>query len=153
MIGGLKISIKPLKANKTVREKAYTKVSRKTVGKVEVENGKFVVRVSAFEVQRNIEKSSLPAQLVLPLTDKSFELEGREKVFSHSKGEHGYVCYLRTKERANLFPGIPEQYTTVAPNWMCSGYVVRIKGKLYFDLGEAIAPEGTIVGQVHFDED
>ena len=153
MVGGLKISIKPPKALKTVREKVYTKVSRKTVGKVEVENGKFVVRVSAFEVQRNIEKSSLPAQLVLPLTDKSFELKGREKVFSHSKGEHGYVCYLRTKERANLFPGIPEQYTTVAPNWMCSGYVVRIKGKLYFDLGEAIAPEGMIVGQVNFDED
>lgn len=153
MIGGLKISIKPPKANKTVRKKAYTKVSRKTVGKVEVENGKFVIRVSAFEVKRNIEKSSLPAQLVLPLTDKSFELKGREKVFSRLKGEHGYVCYLRTKERANLFPGIPEQYTTVAPNWMCSGYVVRIKGKLYFDLGEAIAPESTIVGQVHFDED
>lgn len=153
MVGGLKISIKPPKPLKTVREKSYTKISRTTVGKVEVENGKFVVRVSAFEVQRNIEKSSLPAQLVLPLTDKSFELKGREKVFSHTKEEHGYVCYLRTKERANLFPGIPEQYTTVAPNWMCSGYVVRIKGKLYFDLGEAIAPENTIVGQVHFDED
>lgn len=153
MVGGLKISIKPPKPLKTVREKAYTKVSRKTVGRVDVEQGKFVIRVSAFEVQKNIDKSSLPAQLVLPLTDKSFELKGREKVFSHTKGKHGYVCYLRNKDKANYFPGIPEQYTTVCPKWICSGWVVKVKGKLYFDLSEAIAPEGMIVGQVNFDED
>ena len=153
MVGGLKISIKPLKAHKTIKEKAYTKVSRKTVGKVEIEDGKFIVRVSAFEVQKNIEKSSLPAQLILPLTPKSFELKGREKVFSHSKGEHGYICYIRTKDKANQFPGIPEQYTTVAPEWICAGYVVRINGKLYFDLREAIAPESMIINQIKFDED
>lgn len=153
MVGNLKISIKPPKTNKSTNTKVYTKISRKTVGKVEIEDNKFVVRVSTFEVQRNIEKSSLSSQLVLPLTDKSYELKGREKVFSRSKGEHGYNCYIRNKEKANYFPGISKQYTTVAPNWICSGYIVRIKGKLYFDLSEAIAPESAIINQVHFDED
>lgn len=153
MVGGLKINIKPTKEHKTIHEKTYTKVSRKTVGKVYIEEDQFIIKVSAFEVQKNIEKSSLPAQLVLPLTDKSFDLKGREKVFSHTKGEYGYICYIRNKDKANYFPGLSKQYTTVAPNWICSGWVVKVKGKLYFDLKEPIAPEDMIVGQVKFDED
>ena len=153
MTDGFKITIKPVKVHKTVKQKTYTKISRKTVGKVEIEDGEFVVRVSVYEVQKNLEKSAFPPQLVLPLTDKSFELKGREKVFSHTKGKHGYTCYIRNKDKANRFPGLPEQYTTVYPNWICSGYVVRIKGKLYFDLSEAIAPKSTILDQVTFDED
>lgn len=86
MTDGFKITIKPVKVHKTVKQKTYTKISRKTVGKVEIEDDEFVVRVSVYEVQKNLEKSAFPPQLVLPLTDKSFKLKGREKVFSHTKG-------------------------------------------------------------------
>lgn len=139
-----KINIKP--AARTVSKNSSTnsfcRISKKTVGKVFLEDGQYIIRVPAFEVLAGIDESSISAQLVLPFTKQSFELKGKERVFSTIKDHDRYVCYIRTKDKANRFPGLKSQYTTVAPNWICSGWVVREDGKLKFDLSEPLAPDG-----------
>ena len=76
-----------------------------------------------------------PDYLVIPFTEKSLSLVGKEKVFGRNKDEYGRnVCYIRDKRFCTFHPGLPSQYTTIVEKEVCSGYVVRINGKLYFDM-------------------
>jgi len=141
MSAGFIINIKPVKSNKTNVSKSVRRISKKTIGKCYIENGEFIIRIPTFEVCADIEENSIPAQLVLPFTEESLNLKNKTKVFSKTKSEHGYVCYIRSKEKAMNFPGLNHQYSALCENWLCSGYVVRSGGKLMFELKEVISPE------------
>lgn len=142
----------PNKSKRFVKERSLTKISKKCVGKVYIEDGEFVVRVPTFELKANVSGDNISSQLVLPLTPESYVLKGREKVFSVLEKDKG-TCFIRTKEKAEMFPGLRSRYTTVCENWLCSGWVVRCNGKLMFDLKETIGPDGFKYDIYHPDED
>ena len=150
---GFKINIANKKTNKRQSTCSYKKISKKTVGKVCIEDNEFIIRVSVYTVCNDVDKTSIPPQLVLPFTPKSFELKGREKVFSKVKDKRGFICYIRTKDKANLFPGLSSHLTTVCDGWICSGWVVRVDGKLMFEFSEAICPESMNMNIIDLDEE
>lgn len=105
------------------------KVSRLCTGVTVKENDKYMIRISL------VNDPDFPDYLVIPFTEKSLSLVGKEKVFGRNKDEHGnHVCYIRDKRFCTFHPGLPSQYTAVVEKEVCSGYVVRINGKLYFDM-------------------
>lgn len=80
-----------------------------------------------------------PDIMLLPFTEKSYNLKGKTIVFSTQKDKLGIpIQIIRTQLHATVYPGTPEQYTPFRENFIYKGYVVRYKDVLYFDIVEAI---------------
>lgn len=72
---------------------------------------------------------------ILPFTDKSFELRKRINVFYHKKDKNNcWTRIIRTDVEAEFYPGNPETYCTLCENCVFSGHIVRLDGKLQFDM-------------------
>lgn len=79
---------------------------------------------------------------LLPFTDKSFDLKGRDIVFSKVKDEHNhYVRYYRNKLDCIHFPGNKEYLIPFAPTWVIRGNIVKINNKKYFDFVTLVCPK------------
>ena len=90
---------------------------------------------------------------IYDFTERSYNLEGRTDVFSRHKDEHGKrIRVIRNATNARFMPGLPEQYTPFAPNWLIDGYIVKDKGILKFDFKRLVGIDGYVKVE-HFDDD
>ncbi len=72
---------------------------------------------------------------ILPFTEKSFELKGRNEVFRVSKDKYNhYVKVIRTDVEAEFYPGNKEDYCTLCENHVYSGHIVKVDGITQFDM-------------------
>ncbi len=72
---------------------------------------------------------------ILPFTEKSFELKGRNNVFRVNKDKTGHwVRVIRTDLEAELYPGNIVSYCTLCENCVFSGHIVKIDGISKFDM-------------------
>lgn len=134
---GLVIKTKP-KVVKRAR-KGFIRINKITKGKVIIdENGEYKVCVDLDT------DDLLKPKVLLPFTERSFKLDGRETIFSRTRDEHNnYIRYVRSKEKARWFPGSPEAYVPFCPNWIVKGYVLKDEnGSMVFDFKNIIAPDG-----------
>ena len=70
---------------------------------VEVEENEFNVLVKTIDIKNN-EKEEL-----LPLTDRSFDLKGKENIFTRTKDKFGKrTRIIRDKNKDKFMPGLPE---------------------------------------------
>lgn len=79
------------------------------------------------------------ANLVLEFTPKSYDLH-RKVVFAHERDTEGrYQMFIRNQEREiKHAPGLPSQYTPFCEGFIYNGYIVKYKGKLYFDMNTLV---------------
>lgn len=83
--------------------------------------------------------NNILSDITYSFSPRSYELKGKEIVFTKNAKLYGQIaCIRRTKEVANSFPGLPEQYTPFRNNWIYSGYIIKLDGKEYFDITETI---------------
>lgn len=137
MIGGFTFKLAKPKVARTTN-------ARKVISKL--------IKGTCFLDEDNIWKIHIPMSLaednsamrVLEFTPKSYELRGKEYVFSKTqKGLNGKpICIIRTKEHAITFPGLESQYTPFCENWEYSGYIVKENNKTLFDIYETIGVYG-----------
>ena len=107
------------------------KVSRLCLGTTIIINGVYKCKVSL----RN--DPDYPDYVVVPFTEESLDLKGKTIVYECNKDKYGhYIKHYRDDDLSKTFPGLPSQYTTVVEGEVCSGYVIRKEGKLYFDIKE-----------------
>lgn len=120
------------KGIKKVRAKTTpNRVSRLCLGTAIIDDDQLKCRVSL----RN--DPNYPDYLVVPFTKESFELKGCLRVFDKKKDKKGHnIVTIRDRQTATFFPGVSSRYTTIVEKEVCSGYVIRKDGKLYFDLRE-----------------
>lgn len=125
---GFTINIAKGFKKKSISDKP-NKISRLCTGVVVIDNGDFHIRISTNN------DADYPDHIVIPFTKDSLSLKGKIIVFSHKKDKTGrYVRYIRDERWCKLHPGLPTQYSAVIEGEICSGHVVRINGKLYFDM-------------------
>ena len=88
---------------------------------------------------------------ILPFTKRSYDLKGKTSIFSKTKGKYGYTRYVRTEDKAKVFPGDSDKYVPFAPNWMVKGNIINDKGILKFDFVELLTIKG-YTNMIHEDE-
>lgn len=73
--------------------------------------------------------------VVLPFTEKSFELKGRNIVFRVKKDKTGHwVKVIRPYDEANYFPGNSADFCTLCENCVFSGHIVKYEGEYKFNM-------------------
>ena len=103
----------------------------------------FKIQIETEVIKDSISREGQPDLLFLDFTEDSYELKGIISVFDRNPDKNGkYTRYVRTETKAKFFPGDPERYVPFCNGWVCKGYIVRIKGKLFFKFKECIAPKG-----------
>lgn len=122
---GLSLKLKPVK--KVIRRD--TKVSNKLlIGKCFTDaDGSLKMRVA-------VENDT---DLILPLTDDSFDLH-REVVFDKNPDKDGNIkMYIRSEREYKYGPGLDTQYSPIADRATFDGYLVRTAdGVLKFKLNK-----------------
>ena len=79
---------------------------------------------------------------ILPFTKRSYDLKGKTSIFTKTKGKYGYTRYVRTEDKAKVFPGDSDIYVPFAPNWIVKGDIINDKGVLKFDFIELLTIKG-----------
>ena len=88
---------------------------------------------------------------ILPFTKRSYDLKGKTSIFTKTKGKYGYTRYVRTEDKAKVFPGDSDKYVPFEPNWMVKGNIINYKGILKFDFVELLTIKG-YTNMIHEDE-
>ena len=88
---------------------------------------------------------------ILPFTKRSYDLKGKTSIFTKTKNKYGYTRYVRTEDKAKVFPGDSDKYVPFAPNWMVKGNIINDKGILKFDFVELLTIKG-YTNMIHEDE-
>ena len=84
-----------------------------------------------------------PDLLVIPFTERSYDIVGRTTVFTREVDERGKrTRYIRSELKAKFMPGDPKRYIPFAPNWIVKGHIVRENGTLKFDFDDIITIKG-----------
>lgn len=123
------------------------RVSKKVIGVCFIEDETYKVHV---ELESKDAIDNYPAKLLLEFTNDSYELKGKEKVFTKCKtNKDKWVCYCRTREHATLFSGDRHNFVPFAPKWLCLGYVVKVDKHLMFEFKEALTVDGYQYGVIH----
>ena len=125
-----KLSFKPVEKKKPIHKSKLYKVSKKLYCVcIEESFGNFVAHLN----MKN--DKDFPDILSIPFTDKSYNLEGKTKIFTISRNKKGQpTCILRDKNIAKFFPGLNTQYTPFRHKYVYSGYIVNVNGKHQFDV-------------------
>lgn len=77
--------------------------------------------------------------LVIPFTLDSYILKGKTNVFSKKPDKKGkFTRYIRSKEDATHFPGLPEIYTPFRTNYVYVGHVIKVDGHYMFKVDDFI---------------
>lgn len=73
--------------------------------------------------------------LIIPFTEESYILKGKRRIFYKEKDKYGHnIVYIRDKADA-IGRHVPEnKFTTFTEREVCTGYIVKKNGNLYFDL-------------------
>ena len=118
------------------------KISRLCLGTTVINNNEYKCKISL----RN--DPEYPDYIIIPFTKESLDLKGKVIVFEHKKDEYGhYVEHHRNSTMCKFFPGLSSQYTTIVEGEVCSGYVIRKDGKLYFDM-KAVHGRGSMLKNI-----
>ena len=106
------------------------------------EGDEFKIQVNIKALKPDIIEKGQPDILILDFTEKSYELKGVLSVFDRNPDKHGkYTRHIRNESNAKFMPGNPERYVPFCRNWVCSGYIVRVNGKMMFDFNECLHPK------------
>ena len=133
---GLSLKVSIPKKQKTI--------SKNTV-KIEAKNKKGVVFIDEdgeYKVSLINESDSIHNHTILPFTKRSYDLKGKTSIFTKTKGKYGYTRYVRTEDKAKVFPGDSDIYVPFAPNWIVKGDIINDKGVLKFDFVELLTIKG-----------
>ena len=112
--------------------------------KIEAKNKKGYVILEDKEYKVSIinESDGIHNRTILPFTKKSYDLKGKTSIFTKTKGKYGYTRYVRTEDKAKVFPGDSDKYVPFAPNWIVKGDIINDKGILKFDFVELLTIKG-----------
>ena len=132
---------------KTYKTNTDKKITTKLIrGICFKEDNTYKIQIDVKCLKPDIVDKGTPDLLVLEFTEESYDLKGVTSVFSREPDKRGkYTRYIRTETNARMMPGSPERYVPFCNNWVCSGYIIRRKGKMMFDFNECIAPKGYTV--------
>lgn len=130
---GFTIKIKPVQKIKRV-SKGYTRVGRKCEAVVLNDEGVLKARLLRSPVEE------CDDSIALPFTDNSFNLKGKNWIFSKTRDKYGRrICIIRTDQESEHFPGSPECYEALQEGLRIAGHIVKQDGKYYFDYETLIA--------------
>lgn len=135
-----KIVLKNLKVavvkHKSKNSDGYIKQGKIVFGTVILVNGTYKVSIDK-------DGNDTSNELILDFTPRSFEIVGREIVFSKTKNEYGHYCrFIRDSFKAKFDCGSTERYIPFAPNWIIKGYIVKQGVQLLFDFKQLVGIEG-----------
>ena len=121
--------------------------------KIEAKNkkGYVILEDGEYKVSLINESDGIHNHTILPFTKKSYDLKGKTSIFTKTKGKYGYTRYVRTEDKAKVFPGDSDIYVPFAPNWMVKGDIINDKGILKFDFIELLTIKG-YTNMIHEDE-
>lgn len=92
-----------------------------------------------FKAKINIDNEETSDILVIPFTTESYDIKGREIIFSKERINNGrFLCLIRDKASSNLYNDV-EHYIPFRENIVITGNIVRIDGKMYFRYKEFIS--------------
>lgn len=141
--------IKIAKTHKIKKTNSFSIVSKKISAVVILENGIYKARITTSPVE------GCPTEYrVLPFTPNSLTLKGKTYVFAKNKDKYGkYVCVIRDVNKANLSPGIDEQYDVLKLGIIILGRIIKKDGVLYFDYIDLIAykENGKLIDNLNVD--
>lgn len=131
-------------AKKSVKRKLdnYVKVSRKCLAVIKIIEDEFkaIINIDNHHIKLHEGDELSNEQLVLPLTEQSFDLKGRQYVWHTRKDKYNNdVCLIRDIDYSLLHPGLSHQYKAIKENLLLSGYIVRKNGRLYFNYEDVIS--------------
>ena len=134
----LKIVVAPPKKHKTHSDNGVKLTGKSKRGVVfQDEDGTYKVSIS-MENDPNY-----PDLLVIPFTERSYNIVGKTTVFAREVDKHGRRGrYIRSEENAKFMPGDPKRYIPFAPNWIVKGNIARENGILKFDFDDIITIKG-----------
>ena len=134
----LKIVVAPPKKHKTHSDSGVKLTGKSKHGVVfQDEDGTYKISIS-MENDPNY-----PDLLVIPFTERSYDIVGRTTVFTREVDEHGKrTRYIRSDTKAKYDYGDPERYIPFAPNWIVKGNIVRDNNILKFDFIDLITKDG-----------
>ena len=112
--------------------------------KIEAKNkrGYVILEDEEYKVLLANESYDIHNRKILPFTKRSYDLKGKTSIFSKTKGKYGYTRYVRTEDKAKVFPGDSDKYVPFAPNWIVKGDIINDKGILKFDFVELLTIKG-----------
>lgn len=112
--------------------------------KIEDKNkkGYVILENEEYKVSLINESDGINNRTILPFTKKSYDLKGKTSIFTKTKGKYGYTRYVRTEDKAKVFPGDSDIYVPFAPNWIVKGDIINDKGVLKFDFIELLTIKG-----------
>ena len=121
--------------------------------KIEAKNkrGYVILEDEEYKVLLANESYDIHNRKILPFTKRSYDLKGKTSIFTKTKGKYGYTRYVRTEDKAKVFPGDSDKYVPFAPNWIVKGNIINDKGVLKFDFTELLTIKG-YTNMIHEDE-
>ena len=121
--------------------------------KIEANNkrGYVILEDGEYKVSLINESDGIHNRTILPFTKRSYDLKGKTSIFTKTKGKYGYTRYVRTEDKAKVFPGDSDIYVPFAPNWIVKGDIINDKGILKFDFIELLTVKG-YTNMIHEDE-
>ena len=134
----LKIAVASPKKHKTRSYSGIKLIGKSKRGVVfQDEDGTYKVSISMEN------DTDYPDFLVIPFTERSYNIVGKTTVFAREVDKHGRrVRYIRSEENAKFMPGDPKRYIPFAPNWIVKGHIARENGILKFDFDDIITIKG-----------
>lgn len=145
-LGSLNFKLKPA-TKKREPSSGVKKVTKLVKGLV-------VYDKDTFKVKIEITTDEFPDLMFLEFTPDSYNLKGVIKVWDKEEAIKGKsLQYVRNANQCRFFPGSQDKLIPFCTNWIVSGHVVRIDGKLMFSLSECIAPDDYLVDVPHEDEE
>ena len=134
---GLKLNLVPATSKPIRNEYKHTSIILYALANKD-ENGEWKATVNIKGLNELKEEMHIEPEIdivVLPFTEKSFELKGRSIIFRVKKDETGHwVRVHRTYDEANFFPGNREDFCTLCENCVFSGHIVKYGGKYMFNM-------------------
>ena len=145
----LKIVVAPPKKHKTRSNSGIKLIGKSKRGVVfQDEDGTYKVSIS-MENDPNY-----PDFLVIPFTERSYNIVGKTTVFAREVDKHGRrVRYIRSEANAKFMPGDPKRYIPFAPNWIVRGYIVKDNGTMKFDFKSLVGIDGYTMDVLHPEDD
>ena len=121
--------------------------------KIEAKNkrGYVILEDEEYKVLLANESYDIRNRKILPFTKRSYDLKGKTSIFTKTKNKYGYTRYVRTEDKAKVFPGDSDIYVPFAPNWIVKGDIINDKGILKFDFIELLTIKG-YTNMIHEDE-
>ena len=112
--------------------------------KIEAKNkrGYVILEDGEYKISLVNESDGIHNHTILPFTKRSYDLKGKTSIFTKTKGKYGYTRYVRTEDKAKVFPGDSDIYVPFAPNWIVKGDIINDKGVLKFDFIELLTIKG-----------